>query len=199
MDSGYKVGIQRHNQEVDKNRYILDKIQNCIQFYGKHNLPLRSHDKKINSNNKVIFLGVVELCKDLDISLRSNFENSKVFKGTSKIIQNNLLDCILLVARKKILLELKIEQFVSITVDEATDIINMFQSVIVFRHEIKGQPVEKFWKFSNLDGHNAESLTSTILSEINPILKNTQNKLIAQSYDGAVLISGRKSGLNTLE
>jgi hypothetical protein len=56
----------------------------------------------------------------------------------------------------------------------------MFQLVIVFRYELKGQPVERFWGFLNLDGHNAESLTSTILSEINPILKNTPNKLIAQ-------------------
>jgi hypothetical protein len=55
----------------------------------------------------------------------------------------------------------------------------MFQLVIVFRYELKGQPVERFWGFLNPDGHNAESLTSTILSEIYPILKNTPNKLIA--------------------
>lgn len=105
MNSDYKVGIQRHNQEIDKNRYILDKIINCIQFCGKYNIPLKSHDKNINLIIKSIFLAVVELYKDLDISLRSHFENSKVFKGTSKIIQNDLLDCIILVARKHILLE----------------------------------------------------------------------------------------------
>lgn len=196
IDSGYKIRIQRHNEEIDKNRYILEKILNCIKFCGQHNLPLRGHNEKINSNNKGVFLGVIELCKDLDVSLRSHFENSKVFKGTSKTIQNDLLDCILLVARNQILLEIENAQFVSIIVDETTDISNMFQLVIVFRYEINGQPVERFWGFFNPDGHNAESLTSTILSEINPILKNTPNKLIAQSYDGAAVMSGQKSGVN---
>lgn len=148
------------------------------------------------TNNIGVFLGVIELCKDLDVSLRSHFENSKVFKGTSKTIQNDLLDCILLVARNQILLEIENAQFVSIIVDETTDISNMFQLVIVFHYEINGQPVERFWGFFNPDGHNAESLTSTILSEINPILKNTPNKLIAQSYDGAAVMSGQKSGVN---
>ncbi|XP_025410376.1 zinc finger MYM-type protein 1-like [Sipha flava] len=196
IDSGYKIRIQRHNEEIDKNRYILEKILNCIKFCGQHNLPLRGHNEKINSNNKGVFLGVIELCKNLDVSLRSHFENSKVFKGTSKTIQNDLLDCILLVTRKQILLEIETAQFVSIIVDETTDISNMFQLVIVFRYELKGQPVERFWGFLNPDGHNAESLTSTILSEINPILKNTPNKLIAQSYDGAAVMSGQKSGVN---
>lgn len=72
----------------------------------------------------------------------------------------------------------------------------MFQLVLVFRYEINGQPVERFWGFSNPDGHNAESLISTILSEINPILKNIPNKLIAQSYDGAAVMSGQKRGVN---
>jgi hypothetical protein len=49
-----------------------------------------------------------------------------VFKGISKTIQNDLLDCVLLVTRKQILLEIETAQFVSIIVDETTDISNMF-------------------------------------------------------------------------
>lgn len=89
MNTGYKIGIQRHNGEVDKNRYILDKIVNCIKFCGKHNLPLRGHNEKISSINKGVFLGAIELCKDLYVNLRSHYENSKVFKRTSKAIQND--------------------------------------------------------------------------------------------------------------
>jgi len=46
IDIGYKIGIQRHNELVDKNRYILDKVLNCIKCCGKHELPQRGHDKK---------------------------------------------------------------------------------------------------------------------------------------------------------
>lgn len=67
-----------------------------------------------------------------------------MFKGISKTIQNDLLDYLLLVARKQILFEIATAQFVSIIVDETTDISNIFQLVIVFRYEIKGQPVERF-------------------------------------------------------
>ncbi|XP_025417998.1 zinc finger MYM-type protein 1-like [Sipha flava] len=132
----------------------------------------RGHNEKINSNSKGVFLDVIELCKDLDIVYY------------------------ILVTRKQILLEIETAQFVSIIVNETTGISNMFQLVIVFRYELKGQPVECFWGFLNPDGHNAESLTSTILSEINPILKNTPNKLIAQSYDCAAVMSRQKSGVN---
>jgi len=41
MNTGYKIGVQRHNEEVDENRYILDEILNCIKFRGKHN-PLKT-------------------------------------------------------------------------------------------------------------------------------------------------------------
>ena len=73
IDSGYTIRIQRHNEEIDKNRYILEKILNCIKFCGQHNLPLRDPN---DFNNKGVFIGVIESCKDLDVSLRSHFENS---------------------------------------------------------------------------------------------------------------------------
>lgn len=47
IDIGYKIGIQRHNELVDKNRYVLDKILNCIKCCGKHELPLRGHDERL--------------------------------------------------------------------------------------------------------------------------------------------------------
>lgn len=52
----------------------------------------------------------------------------------------------------------------------------MFLLALVFCYEIEGQLIENSWNFSNLDGQNAELLTSTILSEINSILKNTTDK-----------------------
>jgi len=35
MNTGYKVGIQRHNEEFDKNCYILDKILNYYKMLWK--------------------------------------------------------------------------------------------------------------------------------------------------------------------
>jgi len=74
-----------------------------MTFRGIHNLPLRrGHDDKVSSTYEGVFLGVVESCDDLvDVSLRSDFENSKVFKRTSKITQNDLLDQVYTLSRRK--------------------------------------------------------------------------------------------------
>eukprot|EP00102_Acyrthosiphon_pisum_P013340 XP_008182878.1 PREDICTED: uncharacterized protein LOC103309376 [Acyrthosiphon pisum] len=70
------------------------------------------------------------------------------------------------------------------------------KKALIFRYEINGKPVERFWGYSNPEGHNAESLTQTILKQINPILEKNPSKLIAQSYDGAAVMSGQNSGVN---
>lgn len=72
IDSGYKIIIQRHNELIDKNRYVLDKILKCIICCGK-----------------------LDLCTELDSNLRDHFENPTVFKETLKTIQNDLLDPVL--------------------------------------------------------------------------------------------------------
>ncbi|KAL4126426.1 hypothetical protein QTP88_010648 [Uroleucon formosanum] len=196
IDIGYKIGIQRHNELVDKNRYVLDKILNCIKCCGKHELPLRGHDEKTSSKNQGVFRGILDLCIDLDSSLRDHFEKSTVFRGTSKTIQNDLLDSILSVCRNKIVNEIQQSEFISIIVDETTDISNIFQLVLILRYEVQGRPVERFWGFENPNGHNAEALSQTIFGLIDPLLEKSPNKLIAQSYDGAAVMSGQKAGVN---
>lgn len=83
----------------------------------------------------------------MDPNLRDHFQNSVVFKGTSKIIENELLDCILTVARNQILMEIYNSDFVAIIVDETTDVANTFQLALIFRYEINGKPVEHFWGY----------------------------------------------------
>ncbi|KAE9522185.1 hypothetical protein AGLY_017445 [Aphis glycines] len=196
IDIGYKISIQRHNELVDKNRYVLDKILNCIKCCGKHELPLRGHDEKVSSKNQGIFRGILDLCINLNSSLNDHFEKSTVFKGTSKTIQNDLLDSILSVCRNKIVNEIQQSEFIYIIVDETTDISNIFQLVLILRYEVQGRPVERFWSFANPNGHNAEALSQTIFGLIDPLLEKSPNKLIAQSYDGAAVMSGQKSGVN---
>lgn len=88
IDSGYKLGIKRHNEQVSKNRNILEKILNCVKICGNYELPLRGHDEKMTSKNQGVFRGLINLCSDFDPSLQEHFQKSTVFKGTSKTIQN---------------------------------------------------------------------------------------------------------------
>ena len=94
MQSAYKQNILKHNEQVTKNREALSKIINIVKLCGKFELPLRGHNEKTNSDNPGVFRGLINYTCSLDSSLDSHINSSKVFKGTSKTIQNELLEAI---------------------------------------------------------------------------------------------------------
>jgi hypothetical protein len=53
-----------NNELVDKNRYVLDNVLNCIKYYGIHELPLRGRHEKTSSKNQGFFRGIFDLCID---------------------------------------------------------------------------------------------------------------------------------------
>ncbi len=67
---------------------------------------------------------------------------------------------------------------------------------IVFRYELKGKPVERFWSFFKSPNLTGEALSEILLNELNSLLSNTE-KLIALTYDGASALSGKEKGVQT--
>ena len=53
------------------------------------------------STNPGIFLGLVDLVAQLDEVFDEHLKNATVFKGTSKTVQNELLECMLAVVRER--------------------------------------------------------------------------------------------------
>lgn len=45
LNSHYRLAIAKHNEQVDKNRYVLNLIINCTRFCGALDLALRGHDE----------------------------------------------------------------------------------------------------------------------------------------------------------
>ena len=197
MDSAYKQSIVKHNEQVVKNRDALSKIINIIKFCGKFELPLRGHDEKEGSENPGVFRGLVEYTCSLDSSLETHLNSSKVFKGTSKTIQNELLDGIMQITKEKIKEEVKHSDFLAVMIDETTDNFDVSQQVIVLRYELQGKPVERFWGFFNPKDATAESLSAVLLKELEPLIGDCPEKLIAQTYDGAAALSGIHTGVQT--
>lgn len=93
------------------------------------NIIYRHSGENKNATNKGRSIDV-DLCRGVNVSLLYRFENSKMFIRTSKIIQNDVLPAF----RKQILLEIATAKFISITVDETADVVDMFR--LVFRYEI---------------------------------------------------------------
>jgi len=198
LNSTFRLNIQKYNEQVKENRYILSKIINCVTFCGAFELALRGHDEKSDSINPGIFRGLINFSAELDSVLKIHLEKSTVFKGISKEIQNDILDCTFTVCQNQIKTEINKADYISIIADETTDISNHFQMSIVFRYVLTdGSPIERFWGFFNPTGHDAKSLSECIKSTLEVVLTD-KRKLISQSYDGANVMSGYISGVQTL-
>ena len=175
----------------------MSKIINIIKLCGKFELPLRGHNEKANSDNPGVFRGLIDYTCSLDSSLDSHINSSKVFKGTSKTIQNELLESILEISRNKIMEEVKSADYVAVMIDETTDNYDKIQMVIVIRYELQGKPVERFWGFFNPLSTTGEDLSVVLLKELEPLIGDCKGKLIAQTYDGASALSGIHKGVQT--
>ncbi|XP_073323342.1 zinc finger MYM-type protein 1-like [Pagrus major] len=197
LDEGYRIGIRKHNEEVDKNRHILSKIIDCVKFCGAFELALRGHDESEGSENPGVFRGLVDFVASLDTVLHEHLQTATVFKGTSKTVQNELLDCMLSVLRECIVGEIRSADFVSIQADETMDISTQCQLVLVTRYIDKAHDVqERFFEFIPLQRATADSIATALLDRLSSILPDDQkSKLISQAYDGASVMRGATGGV----
>ena len=102
--------------------------------------------------------------------------------------------------RIELLKEIKFANFVALEADETTDTSNQQQMVIIIRYVIDGQVYERFWAFIKPAGYSADDLSKTLLAELDVILSfpSEKSKLIAQSYDGAAVMSGKNNGVQAI-
>ncbi|CAH1103808.1 unnamed protein product [Psylliodes chrysocephalus] len=197
LNSTYRQNIIKHNEQVDKNRYVLKRIINCIKFCGKLELVLRGYDENDGSENRGVFGELIDFTSELDSILKEHLKNATVFKGTSKTIQNEILDSMLEVCRNEIREQINKADFLSVQCDETSDISNHCQMVMVFRYLHEGSIVERFWCFLKILDKTATGLTNCIKTELESLLKNTPDKLIAQAYDGANVMSNKTGGVQS--
>jgi hypothetical protein len=81
----------------------------------------------------------------------------------------------------------KSSSYVAVLADETTDVSNLQQMVIVLRYVYQGELFERFWS-------SAENFSKSILHELKEI-GISQDQLMAQSYDGANVMSGKNNGV----
>ena len=200
MSSAGQRDRSLHNQLVDKNRYILGRIIDCIKFCGQFELALRGEDEKLDSDNPGVFLGLVNFTAGLDEVVKKHLESATVFKGTSNTIQNELLNIMFDTCQNIIRDEIRDTEFLAVISDDTTDVATQSQNVVTFRYINNGSVVERFWSFGILEKGNANSISSRILQCIDDVLPkpDDKKKLIAQCYDGANVMSGQQGGVQRI-
>lgn len=195
LSEAYRLSVNEHNRKVTKNREILSKIIDCIKFCGNFEVPLRGHDETDDSVNPGVFRGLINFASKLDPDLRRHLETNTAFKGVSKTIQNEILDCLLQIYYDHIKKEIKDASFVAVMADDTTDVSEHTQMVIVLRYMVSEEIVERFWVFFTPENQTADGLSKCILDQLDIILDGNREKLIAQTFDGASVMKGKKGGV----
>ena len=147
--------VQRHNEQVRQNRETLKGISEAVLFLSKQELAFRGHDESKDSLNKGNFWELLECYAKFDsvFARRLHTEltegervHSGVFTGVSSEIQNDLIECIDSVIQDQIDKEIENCRFLSIQVDETTDVSTKEQFSVIIRLDREGEIVERFLK-----------------------------------------------------
>lgn len=196
IDNHVKMSIEKHNQQVTKTRHVLSRLIDCLNFCAAHKICLREHTGANNSFNHGKFLDLVSMMADMDSVLLDHLNSSSVGKYTSHDIQQELLDCMYSVYLDELKSDVNNADFVSVQVDEVTDITCKSQFVIVFRF-IKGKTiVERFVSFVEVHDRTGRGLFEVLKSKLKEY--KLEDKLIAQAYDGTNTMNGLTGGVQAL-
>eukprot|EP00064_Thunnus_orientalis_P009034 superscaffoldBa00001119_g9057 len=154
---------------------MLGRVNIATQLDEGHRIGVRNTMKR----------GLVDFVASLDSVLEEHLKAATIFKGTSKTVQNELLDCKLSVLKDYILEEIKNDNYVAIQTDETTDIYTQYQLVLVLRY------IHKKSRFIPLQNTTADTIATTLLKRLSTILSAGQeSRLITQAYDGAAELRG---------
>lgn len=196
LDKARKQEIENYNNAVKENREIFKRLIDTVIFLGCQELAFRGHDESSQSVNKGNFQELVNFLSKYDNKLNNFLQKATVFHGTSKTIQNDIIESVSHVVEQKIFSEISDALYFSWQVDETTDIACRSQLSVVFRYVVNGTVVERFAGFYDVSsGRTAEDLFNFLIDKFGQY--DLKNKLIAQTYDGAAVMASDLNGLQT--
>ena len=133
--------VQRHNEQVRQSRETLKTTSEAILFLSKQELAFRCHDESKDGLNKGNYWELLECFATYDSVFERRLHreltegemiHSGVFTGVYSEIQNDLIECIDSVIQDQIDKEIENCRFLSIQVDETTDVSLRSSSVSSF-------------------------------------------------------------------
>lgn len=195
-ESSIESCIKKINEsEIIRNRYVLKCIIEAILFCGRQCISLRGHRDDSTAScdcNRGNFLALLDYSiKSGNASLAKHLQEAgKNAMYTSKTIQNDLIECIGMHIRGRILKEIKEANFYSVLCDEVVDVACKQQVSIVLRFVDSGCNIrEEFLDFIKVERITGEVLAREIKNVLARYGLDLQN-CRGQGYDGATNMSG---------
>jgi len=126
-DTGEQLS-QQHAKEKEENRIMFLKILSSIRYLAQQGLPLRGDGDEQDRN----FLQLLKL-KGEDDPMMVDWLKQKANKYISHQNQNDILKIMAMHVLREVASCLQQSPFITIMMDETTDVSNNEQSVIIFR------------------------------------------------------------------
>lgn len=200
-----------------KNMAWLKSIVDLVLFLGRQGLALRGHtelnirelkqaveERRPLEQNHGNFQALLHWLSTSDTNLQQLRDLLLDAPGNatyiSPEIQNELLDVAGEVVVGMVLQKLRRAPFYAVMADEVQDCSDAEQLAVCLRFYDfeKREPNEAFLIFQRLVTADAESIADSIWKRsLLPYDLSPTEKLIAQSYDGASVMSGNKTGVHT--
>ncbi|XP_042221246.1 zinc finger MYM-type protein 1-like [Homarus americanus] len=179
-----RVRDNQHNQLVKRNREIMKRYIDTVCYLAKTEQAFRGHDEATSSVNKGNYVEFIDVLSKYDGQLRGFLDNATTFSGLSNLIQNDLIESVSYVMLDEIKKEIQHAKFISVMLDEATDITNLCQLSYVFRYSLDNKVYERFLGFENVSqDRTAEALYTFVTNFMQKYECDSQ--IVAQTYDGA--------------
>ena len=196
--------IQRHNEEVRQNREMLKNLTQAVLYLSRQELAFRGHDESNDSLNRGNYRELLERFARMDSVFErqlhgrlaeSSLRGGGRFTGVSPDIQNDLINCLDMIIEDDILKEMDNCTFLSIQVDEATDVSTKEQLSMIVRLDKGSEIIERQLGFVDVSSDRTATALSTVIKGKLIQHENIMDKLIGQTYDGASVMSGDLNGV----
>lgn len=186
VDDGQKLNIRYHNEMVDKNRRLLNKILDFLKFCGGHSISLNLHEEFVkdefnNNNNKQTFFNMFKEFTNLNNPVPEHSQKESVLKYTSNVMVKELLTCIYHVYRDILKEKINEAMFVSVQIDETFEATCPSQLSVILRFVMGTELVEKFHGFVNLQDRTPDGKAASVLREMGEY--ELRDKLVAYTHD----------------
>lgn len=182
--------VQQHAKDKERNRKMLLKIMSSIRYLARQGLALRGDGDEEDGN----FLQLLKFKGDSDPDVLDWLQR-KLNKYTSHEIQNEIIKTMAMHVLGDVSTCLQQSPFLTLMMDETTDVSNSEQMTIVMRWVSESLEVhEEFIGLYNVPSVDAETL-ATVAKDALVRLNLSISKLRGQCYDGASAMAGTKSGV----
>ena len=191
------LASQRSIEKIIRNKGILSRIVELVELFARQNISFRGHREDSESLNRGNFIEFLHHQARYDPLLYEHlFSGDRNEQYITKSTQNELISLCAENIIEQILSMQKVAKYYALICDETKDISCVEQASLVLRYVIDDKPTERFMGYKPLGVTNAETITEMLksfVSELGLSLFDCRG----QSYDGAAVMSGKCSGVQT--